>query len=247
MKPTRTYRGEGKMRLMGLETFGLTPTSFRRLTKRNVQAFVYLRTYDLTPAVRKLIPTKRFPYMSARVARWIRGLRSFFPRLSFKESVGRVPGSSASGWSQLPSTLEVQGTARQVNSLSKLPGVSSVYISSIAGYRRRPTSKATLTWYCVRALVVIRVERTRFGNQNTEDRFVLVRASSFDDAKKRLAKSWREYATPYLNSDGRMVSWTLDKIIDVFDTAEAEIDPKGTEVYSKLLRRRMRPKYVWRP
>jgi len=235
------------MRLMGLEAFGLTPTSFRRLMNRNVQAFVYLRTYDLTPAVRRLMPTKRFPYMSARVARWIRRLRSFHPQVSFKERAGGVSGRSAPRWSQLPSTLEVQGTAREVNSLSKLPGVSSVYISSIAGYRRRPPSKATLTWYCVRALVVIRVERARFGNQNTEDRFVLVRASSFDDAKKRLAKSWREYATPYLNSDGQMVSWTLDKIIDVYDTAEAEIDPKGTEVYSKLLQRRMRPKYVWRP
>jgi hypothetical protein len=81
----------------------------------------------------------------------------------------------------------------------------------------------------------------------TEDRFVLVRASSFEDAKKRLKQQWRKYANPNLNSDVKMVRWTLDKIIDVYDTGETEIHPDGTEVYSKLGRRRMRPQNVWRP
>jgi hypothetical protein len=85
------------------------------------------------------------------------------------------------------------------------------------------------------------------GKQSTEDRFVLVRASSFEDAKKRLNRQWRKYATPYLNSDGQMVSWSLDRVIDVYDIGETELDPAGTEVYSKLGQRRMRPKYVWRP
>ncbi|MGO8817340.1 MAG: DUF4288 domain-containing protein, partial [Terriglobia bacterium] len=74
-----------------------------------------------------------------------------------------------------------------------------------------------------------------------------VRASSFEDAEKRLRHQWQEYATPYLNSDGQMVSWSLDKVIDVYDTDETEIDPGGTEVYSKLGKRRMRSEYVWRP
>jgi len=83
--------------------------------------------------------------------------------------------------------------------------------------------------------------------QSTEDRFVLVRASSFEHAKKRLNRKWREYATPYLNSEGQMVSWSLDKIVDIYDIGEAEIDAGGAEVYSKLGSRRMRPTYVWRP
>jgi hypothetical protein len=83
--------------------------------------------------------------------------------------------------------------------------------------------------------------------QNTEDRFVLVRASSCEDAKKLLSRKWREYATPYLNSDGQMVSWSLDKVIDIYDIGETEIDAAGTEVYSRLGRRRMRQSHVWRP
>ena len=83
--------------------------------------------------------------------------------------------------------------------------------------------------------------------QHTEDRFVLVRASSFQDAKRRLRQQWRDYATPYLNSEGQMVSWSLEKVIDVYETGETQIDPAGTEVYSKLGKRRMRPEFVWRP
>jgi hypothetical protein len=83
--------------------------------------------------------------------------------------------------------------------------------------------------------------------QMTEDRFLLVRASSSEDAKKRLRQLWKEYAAPYLNIEGQMVSWSLDKVIDVYETGETEIDPAGTEVYSKLGQRRMRREYVWRP
>jgi hypothetical protein len=83
--------------------------------------------------------------------------------------------------------------------------------------------------------------------QMTEDRFVLVRASSPEDAKKRLKRQWREHAAPYLNSEGQMVSWSLGKVVDVYEICETEVDPAGTEVYSKLGERRMRPEYVWRP
>jgi hypothetical protein len=38
---------------------------------------------------------------------------------------------------------------------------------------------------------------------------------------------------------GQMVSWQLDHVGDVYQTSESEIDLTGTEVYSKLNRRRM--------
>ncbi len=203
------------MPVMGLENFGLTLTSFRRLANRKVHALVNFGTYDLTPGVRKLKPTKRLPYMAARVDRWIQRLHRLHPE--------------------------------KVSALTEAPGVRSIYVMRIEGHRRRVSSKSPLTWYCVRAFVVIQVEDARLGNQGTEDRFVLVRASSFEDAKKRLKLQWQEYATPYLNSDGQMVRWSLDKIIDIYDLIDVDINPDGTEVYSKLGQRRMRPQYVWRP
>jgi glycerol-3-phosphate O-acyltransferase len=83
--------------------------------------------------------------------------------------------------------------------------------------------------------------------QHTEDRFVLVHASSWQDAKRRLRQQWRDYATPYLNSEGQMVSWWLERVVDVYETGETQIDPAGTEVYSRLGSRRMRPEFVWHP
>ena len=50
-----------------------------------------------------------------------------------------------------------------------------------------------------------------------------------------------------MNSTRRLVSWRLEEIVDIYDLSETNIDPAGTEVYSKLGRRKMRPKFVWRP
>lgn len=44
-----------------------------------------------------------------------------------------------------------------------------------------------------------------------------------------------------------MVSWQLDHVVDVYFIDEKNIDPSGTEVYSRLGNRKMRPQYVWRP
>lgn len=234
------------MPVTGLESFKLTETSFRRLGTTKTWADMKLRTYDLTPAVRKLPPEERHDYLITRVNRWIGSLRRSFPELSVAGRHGKLSGDIRRR-SDLPSSLRVSGSARMILAAAGARGVRAVHVVRIAGFRRLPSPIPPMSWYCVRALVAVRVERATSGMQNTEDRFVLVRASSFEDAKKRLRRKWREYATPYLNSDGQMVSWSLDKVIDICDIGEVEIDADGAEVYSKLGRRRMRPSYVWRP
>jgi len=234
-------------RVTGLEELKLTESSFRRLGTREVRAFVHLQTYDVTRAVQRLPISQRFNYMVARAERWIDGLRRRYPGLLLQERDAKLYGSGARRWSQLPHSLLFRGPAREILAIAGSAGVRSVHVAKVAGYRRRRPGKSPLAWYCVRALVVIRVEQATAGLQNTEDRFVLVRASSFKDANKRLRQQWQEYVTPYLNSEGQMVSWSLDKVIDVYETGESELDPGGAEVYSKLGKRRMRPEYVWRP
>jgi hypothetical protein len=234
-------------RVTGLEELNLTQYSLRRLGAREVQAFVHLKTYDVTPAVQRLPISQRGRYIVARAERWIDGLRRRYPGLSLQETDAGLYGSGVRRWSKLPHSLSFHGPAHEILAIAAADGVRSVHVAKVAGYRRPPKRKSPSRWYCVRALVVIRVEQARAGLQNTEDRFVLVRASSSEDAKKRLRHQWQEYATPYLNSEGRMASWSLDKVIDVYDTGESELDPDGVEVYSKLGKRRMRPEYVWRP
>ena len=209
-----------------------------------MHAYVYLRTYEVSPAVRKIPPGKRLEYLSHRADRWIERLHRSFPDLPF-QSLDETSGQSKRRWANLPATLEVRCPIGKLLQIASSTGVSSVYVSKIAGLLPRRNPKSTLEWYCVRAFVVIRVEGATSGLQSTEDRFVLVRASSFEDAEKRLRGQWIEYASPYLNSDGRIVSWQLDRVVDVYQTGENHIDPAGTEVYSKLNHRRMRG--VWRP
>jgi Domain of unknown function (DUF4288) len=235
------------MPVTGLENFNLTRTSFRRFGARKCTASVCLRTFDVTSAVRKIPIPKRFAYMSSRVDRWIKALYRVHSGVSIEQQHPRLPVRNARRWSELPSTLIVRASARELLSLADAAGVSSIYVTRVAGIRRRRSGKPGLVWYCVRAFVVIRVEGTKSGLQHTEDRFMLVRAKSFEDAERRLRRQWRDYASLYLNPHGRLVSWSLEKVIDVYDTGETEIDSAGTEVYSKLAQRRMRPEYVWNP
>jgi hypothetical protein len=235
------------LHVTGLEEYNVTDSSFRQLGTRQVRAFVHLQTYDVTRAVQRLPISQRGNYMIARVQRWVDDLCRSHSGLSLQERDSKSFGKGVRRWSQLPHSLVFCGPAREVLAIAHSKGVRSVHIGRIAGCRRRSPRKSPLTWYCVRALVIVRVERAAAGLQMTEDRFVLVRASSFEDAKKRLKQQWKEYGTPYLNSEGQMVSWSLEKVIDVYDTGETELNPSGAEVYSRLGKRRMRPEYVWRP
>jgi hypothetical protein len=83
------------------------------------------------------------------------------------------------------------------------------------------------------------------GMQRYEDRIVLVRAMDSDDAVAKLRKPFAAYAEPYLNPQGFMVRWALEKVLDVHSTYERRIDPAGTEVFSQLKWRRMRPEQAW--
>jgi hypothetical protein len=74
-----------------------------------------------------------------------------------------------------------------------------------------------------------------------------VKANDTDDAQRRLQRMWTRYAEPYMNPDGYLVRWQLISIRDVYALFDEAIDPRGSEVYSKLRTVRMRPEYRWRP
>lgn len=50
-----------------------------------------------------------------------------------------------------------------------------------------------------------------------------------------------------MNPGGYLVRWQLISLRDVFALFDEVLDPRGTEVYSKLRTVRMRPEYRWRP
>ena len=67
------------------------------------------------------------------------------------------------------------------------------------------------------------------------------------DAARRLRREFKEYEEPNLNADGYMLRWAFDRVLDVYNTMDKELDPRGTEVFSVYTERRMKPEYVWNP
>jgi hypothetical protein len=91
--------------------------------------------------------------------------------------------------------------------------------------------------------VSIQVEGIIKGMQSCEDRYVLVKAPTFESAYKRVQKQEKEYGEPYLNSDLRLVRWKIESYDDCFSTDVTDINDfnsaKGVEVFSKLRTRKM--------
>src|SRR5258708_28068061 len=127
-----------KMGVMGLERFELNETSFRLLSNRNVQAYVYLQSYDVTPEVRRLRPARRFAYLSRRVDRWLESLYRRHPRLSFELKAGKLAENRTRPWAELPVTLSVSVSAREALKIAHSPGVRAVVVAGGA----RPPARA---------------------------------------------------------------------------------------------------------
>jgi hypothetical protein len=102
-------------------------------------------------------------------------------------------------------------------------------------------------WFCVWGVVAVQIEEQVQGFITLEDRLVLVRANDPDDAQHKLQGKWSKYAEPYLNPNGYLVRWQLVNVRDVYELFEDTLDPRGTEVYSRLRKARLRPEYRWRP
>jgi len=223
--------------ITGLDAYGLSPSALARLGSRSVQVLTHLATYDLTPAVVRQRPADRRAFLGRRVNRWLQTARERWPSGTF-----RITSDTA-----LPSTLTATVHARDVKAILGLPGVASIHVSRIRGLRRRPERRDPDSWYCVRATVAIQVEAQERGFQTIEDRFVLVKAESDRHAVRRLRREWREYAAPYMNPDDYLVRWQLERVTEVYELFEHELDPNGVEVFSRLGSRRMRREFEWHP
>ena len=106
------------MRVTGLENFGLTEASFRHLGTCKVSATVYLRTYEVTFEVRRLPPSRRHSYLTARVNRWIKCLRLNYPSITFRVRRGEPAAPRANKWWSLPKAVEVCCSAREILNLA---------------------------------------------------------------------------------------------------------------------------------
>jgi hypothetical protein len=222
--------------LIGLEEFGLARKDLRALRDRTFHVSAsfrppqYTRLFHLPPPRRKQAIEEWYRSVDARVRRSWEG-----------------PPPRRVGSARKPLAFEAAVTGRQLAQLLRSSHLDYVTINRIAGFRRPRPPKAEPQFFAVRAILAIQVEGQRRGMQTYEDRIVLVKAGSSEQAEKRLSRQFRDYGSPYLNDQGHMVRWHLERVVNVYDTSELTIDPAGTEVYSELRSRRMRPEYEWHP
>ncbi len=220
--------------LLNLDRYGLALTDLPTLEDRPVEISASLRGIPYEPLF-PLPPAERNRRLKEHLETALERVRDRWPGGAIR------PRSE-----ELPWNFDSVVPARELPRILRFHQLNSVFVKKIQGLRKRPERKP-MQWYAVRARVVIQVEDQTRGMQSVEDHIVLVQARSFEDAERRLQPEWEQYAEPYLNPNGEMVRWQLEEIVDVYEIGTIDLDPKGTEVYSRLSQRRVRPGAVWRP
>lgn len=143
-----------------------------------------------------------------------------------------------------PRGIKIKITYTKLQDIANFDFIGTIHIESI-DYATKIKSKPTLRFFCVKMTVAVEVEGHVKGMQTIEDRFVIIKAKSSDDAYNKLEKKKDDYAEPYLNSDGGLVRWKIESFDDCYETYIQTSDdfnkPEGVEVYSKLRGRRIKP------
>ncbi len=147
-----------------------------------------------------------------------------------------------------PSGLKAKMPFLALSKLNKIASIAYIFINKVDKAKRK-ISKASSEFYCVKMTVVIEIEKRKKGIQTIEDRMVLIKAKSFDDAYRKMEKVKNKKVEPYLNNYGELVRWRIESLDDCYKTDLHSPDdlnnPEGIEVYSKLKGRRLTSDRVW--
>jgi len=228
--------------ISGLDEYGLSPTELHHLGATPVRLSVYFSFPRVTAKWLPLSPKQRNAKIEKCLRQALRSFQSRWPSLKAQIIGSRIR----------PKGLALSIPAREVSQLTRAPFLAHIFVDGVQGQARRHTSvRQKLRWFAVRAWVALEREDLASGLQTLEDRIVLIKAASHEDAVRRLRGEWRRYARPYLNPAGVFVRWHLDEIVESFETTidpDGQLDPRGVEVWSSLSRRRrLKPRLAWSP
>src|ERR1700733_7564710 len=112
-------------------------------------------------------------------------------------------------------TVDAVLPARHLVELANKSEVNHVHLDTIEGRSEKPRRNGP-RWFCVWGVVAVQIEEQITGLITLEDRLLLVRANDADDAERKLQREWSKLS-------------------------EEILDPRGTEVFSRLRRARLRP------
>jgi hypothetical protein len=144
----------------------------------------------------------------------------------------------------------VQGevSVSDIPAIAQMDVVASIQVKKTNGERikRRTVSKPKRRYYCVKMTVAIQVEGRVRGMQGIEERYVLFKACTENEAVAKAKEAALAYAKPYLNSTGELVRWKVESFGDVYEVVpDNPRDFDGAEVFSILKNRKLTPNRAW--
>jgi hypothetical protein len=224
-------------RLYYLDKYGLNISSLKRLGNRKIEIDVYLE-YPKYEKWFKLNQDLRKQKIIDFTYKEFEKLKSLFPQLDVKRYKSK----------QEIIKVKLTINAKDIVKFNNADFVESVWLYNIEGLKR-PRDKKDKYYYAVNAIFAIQIEGITGGMQQYEERIILVKAYSYEEAERKALKEFKDYGYTYLNSDKLMVRWKFEKIIDVYNTHDNidKINPSGMEVYSHFRYRKLTKEREWHP
>lgn len=150
-----------------------------------------------------------------------------------------------------PRGIEIQLNYNELKKIRNLDFIDSTYVVDIDRIDKKKLKlENRKRFFSVKARVAIQIEGVKRGKQKYENRILIIKAKSFESAAKKLKREFKEYQKPYLNSDGRLVRWKLEKFIDFFETDVYKSDDfngkSGIEIFSVLKERKLTSNLIWK-
>lgn len=151
------------------------------------------------------------------------------------------------GTMRKPRGIKVNRDARSISSLLKLNFIDKSLSTGITIARK--AAGIEQSYFCFKTIFQIQIEGHTKGLQTYEERFVLVKATSWDKAEAKVIKQFKDKEEPYLNGYGEMVRWKFESIEESYYTSVETEDGFHTpvEIFSKLKARRLKKENIWRP
>jgi hypothetical protein len=222
-------------KILGIDEWVLTGKT--NVDKRRVEISIYLK-YPDTKALLK-IPAKE------RVKTIDQDQKNKFDKLVATNLFDKY---TKLGTDKRPAGIKTTVFYSGLNKIDKLSYIQHAYVTKIE-LAKKINKPKPLAFFCVKMTVAIEVEGVKKGNQSFEERYVLVKANSFDNAYKKVEKQEKKYSEPYLNNDGNFVRWKIESYDDCYQTDINSLNDldnsDGVEVFSILKTRRLNPKRSW--
>lgn len=227
--------------ILGLDRFGIAIGELAQMADSQVIVEVFL-TYISEKDYFRYPPKKRRQKIAHRYRKLYKKILKEWPAPIIK-----MIGSKFE-----PLGFHSAIKAREIINLPAWGNDATITVISIDGLEKKKTNFDELNsekrYFSVKLRFMEQVEGLKKGLVKYEDRIILLKASSFEDAEDKVYEKFKDDEDISLVSGGSlMVRWKFEQVLYIYDTTEVEIDDEGTEVFSVYKSRRLKPEYEWHP